>query len=179
MSKVLVIVDMQNDFIDGALANKSAQKIVNTMATFASKWEGTIIFTRDTHSKDYLETQEGKYLPVPHCICYSRGWEINEKIFSSAKQNKKAKIVVMNKETFGSRNSLPTAISTIGKTLPEEIVLCGTCTDICVVSNALILKAAFPEIPVKVIPALCAGLTPAKHKAAIEVMRSCQVEILE
>lgn len=180
MNKVLVVVDMQNDFIDGALANKDAQKIVDKMAKYVSKWDGAIIFTRDTHDTDYLSTMEGKYLPVPHCLGGTQGWEVNEKILNAAKANKKARLIFMDKGTFGAPNSLAIAVRNCAqKQQIDEIVFCGTCTDICVVSNVLGLKSAFSETLIKVVPALCAGLTPAKHKAAIEVMRSCQVEMVE
>jgi nicotinamidase-related amidase len=178
-NKVLVVVDMQNDFIDGALANKDAQKIVTKTAKFVSEWEGVIIFTRYTHYDDYLETMEGKYLPVPHCIENTEGWNVNKKILDAATKNRKARIAYLNKNKFGAPNSL---VAVLRNSYPRgevnEVVFCGTCTDICVVSNVLGVKN-LTDIPVKVIPSLCAGLTPAKHKAAIEVMRSCQVEVLD
>ena len=178
-NKVLVVVDMQNDFIDGALANKDAQKIVNKIAKLVSKWEGMLIFTRDTHYEDYMETLEGKHLPVPHCIENTKGWEVNSAIMEAAGKNKKARIAILNKHAFGAPNSLAAVMRNNCQGAIEEVVFCGTCTDICVVSNVLGLKAIMTETPIKVIPSLCAGLTPAKHKAAIEVMRSCQVEVLD
>ena len=180
MNKVLVVVDMQNDFIDGALANKSAQKIVSKMASFVSSWNGTIVFTRDTHNNDYLNTMEGKYLPVPHCLENTEGWQINKTILDAATKNKKARFIFLNKTAFGAANSLATCIRSVHEEETiDEIVMCGTCTDICVVSNALGIKSILTETPIKVLASLCAGLTPAKHKAALEVMRSCQIEVLD
>lgn len=179
MNKVLVVVDMQNDFIDGALANRNAQKIVTKTAKFVSSWEGVIIFTRDTHYDDYLETMEGKHLPIPHCIENTKGWEVNPTILEAARKNKKARLVFLNKNAFGAANSLATAIRTAysgGEV--DEVIMCGTCTDICVISNALGIKSIMTETPIKVIPSLCAGLSIAKHKAALEVMQSCQIEVL-
>jgi nicotinamidase-related amidase len=177
-NKVLVVVDMQNDFIDGALANPLAQKIVDKVAKYISKFEGLIVFTRDTHQKDYLETREGKHLPVPHCIAMTNGWQINSKIFKAAEDNKKARVIVVNKSTFSAGTSLYVGIKTVFE-YPNEIEVCGTCTDICVVSNALSLIGSFKEARISVLEKLCAGLTKEKHKAAIEVMRSCQIEVVE
>lgn len=180
MNKVLVVVDMQNDFIDGALENKNAQKIVAKTAKFVANWEGVIIFTRDTHYSDYLETMEGKYLPIPHCIENTKGWEVNSTILEAARKNKKARLAFLNKNNFGAPNSLAAAIrNSYPRGEVDEIVFCGTCTDICVVSNALGIKSIITEIPIKVIPSLCAGLTVAKHKAALEVMQSCQIEVTD
>lgn len=178
MKKILIVVDMQNDFIDGALANEAAQAIVDKTARYVSRWEGRIIFTRDTHNAaDYLETAEGKHLPIPHCIEGTPGWNINEKILDAAKKNKKATLSFLNKTTFGTGVSLATTIMTNG--FPEEIQICGTCTDICVVSNALALKSLLSEVPMKLLSSLCAGLTKEKHEAAIEVMKSCQIEVVK
>lgn len=178
MDKVLVVVDMQNDFIDGALANPAAQRIVDKVAEYVSKFEGLIVFTRDTHGKDYLATREGKHLPIPHCFALTEGWKINEKIYSAAKQNHRARILVINKPTFSAGSSLYVTIKTVYE-FPDEIEICGTCTDICVVSNALALVGLFPEAKISVHQNLCAGLTEKKHEAAIEVMRSCQIEVIQ
>ena len=180
MNKVLVVVDMQNDFIDGALANRNAQRIVSKTAKYVSQWEGVIIFTRDTHTDEYLQTMEGKMLPVPHCIEGTHGWEINASILDAARKNKKARLVFMNKTAFGAPNSLATAIrSSYSKGEVDEVIMCGTCTDICVVSNALGIKSILMETPIKVISSLCAGLTISKHKSALDVMQSCQIEVLD
>lgn len=172
----LVVVDMQNDFIDGTLANDAAIAIVDKIADLVSTWEGLIVFTRDTHSSDYLNCQEGQKLPVVHCVKGTYGWQINTKIFEAAINNNKAEVSVIDKPAFGSGTLLYEAI--IKKGVPKEVVFCGTCTDICVVSNALILKSFLTEVPMKVIASCCAGLTEEKHQAALEVMQSCQLEII-
>lgn len=176
-NNVLVAVDMQNDFIDGSLANPLAQAIVKKVAKYVAKFEGLIVFTRDTHNKDYLETREGKHLPVPHCIAQTDGWNINSEIYKAADNNKKARVIIVNKSTFGAGTSLYVGIKTIFEK-PDEIQFCGTCTDICVVSNVLGTIGNFKEAKITVLKDLCAGLTKEKHKAAIEVMQSCQVEVI-
>ncbi len=171
MDKLLIIVDMQNDFIDGALANPAAQAIVAPMAEYIKKFNGDITFTRDTHSQDYLKSQEGKNLPIEHCIRGTDGWNIREELWHVPEHGS---IRVVDKESFGDISQLKTAIDETTK----EILICGTCTDICVVSVALNLKAAFPEMPITCLESLCAGLSPEKHAAAIEVMKSCQVNVI-
>jgi len=187
--KWLVVIDMQNDFIDGALGSKEAQAIVPYVADKIRNFKGKLIFTQDTHfmednsmSPSYENTLEGKLLPVLHCLVDGNGkstWghEINEQILEAAKQNGEWAQTV-GKLTFGSfalaeeikRRSQGYGI--------ESIEVCGLCTDICVVSNALILRATFPNVPMIVDARACAGVTPAKHGAALEVMRSCQIEII-
>ena len=167
--KLLVIVDMQNDFIDGSLSNPAAQAIVPGIVELLKSWNGDIIATRDTHQDNYLKTQEGKNLPIKHCIEYTEGWEINSDILMAMPMSRSS---IVDKPTFGSLGWITCANDY------DEIYLCGTCTDICVVSNALIIKACAPETKVKVFGNLCAGLTKEKHEAALEVMRSCQVEII-
>lgn len=176
-NKVLVVVDMQNDFIDGSLSNKAAQAIVPKIAKYVGKFEGLIVFTRDTHHDDYLKTREGKYLPVPHCIHQTTGWQINDKIYKAASDNKKARVVIVDKTHFSAGNSIVVGIRNIHPEV-NEIELCGTCTDICVVSNALNLSTCFRDAKISVHKNLCAGLTPEKHEAALEVMRSCQIEVV-
>lgn len=180
MSNALVVVDMQNDFIDGALSNSAAQAIVDKIAKLVSKWEGLIVLTRDTHFDDYLETMEGKHLPVPHCLHKTNGWEVHPKIVAAVKNNRKARLVYLDKTSFGASNSLSATFNGhygVG-VAPKEIHFCGTCTDICVISNVLPMKALYQEVPIYVHENLCAGLTPEKHAAAIEVMKSCQVEVI-
>jgi nicotinamidase-related amidase len=126
---------------------------------------------------DYFDSLEGKYLPILHCVQHTSGWEVNEKIMKAAKSNKNATIVMLNKGQFGAGNSLVATIMNTMKPV-EEIHICGTCTDICVVSNALPLKASFSETPIYLHENLCAGLTAEKHAAAVEVMKSCQIEVL-
>lgn len=167
--QVLIVVDMQNDFINGSLANPDAEAIVEPMCEFIKDFKGGIIFTRDTHSINYLNTPEGKKLPVEHCIRETAGWCINDKLLKAARGHE---WTVLDKPTFGSLNW--DSFCNLSKDV--DIYLCGTCTDICVISNALILKATFPEANIYVIPDLCAGLTKEKHEAAISVMNSCQID---
>ena len=171
MDKLLIIIDMQNDFIDGALANPAAQAIVPGIVEFAKNWSGKIGVTYDTHFENYMETQEGKYLPVPHCIANTDGHKLNAQI-DEAIHNRVSYTVT--KPTFGFANW-----GQYGFNIHfDEVVVVGTCTDICVISNVLAIKAAFPELKVTVIENLCAGLSPEKHAAAIEVMKSCQVNVI-
>jgi len=170
--KVLVVIDMQNDFISGSLGSKEAQAIVPAVEKrLAESKDALVIFTRDTHTKDYPHTQEGKYLPVEHCIKGTGGWKIVEPLKPYSKNAK-----ITDKPAFGSLE-LPKIIRKLSGADLQEIELCGVCTDICVVSNALILKAAFPETKISVRAELCAGATPQGHEAALEVMRTCQVEV--
>ena len=172
MRKILVVVDMQNDFIDGSLGTKEAQAIVDNAAAEIANYDPADIFaTRDTHPENYLDTQEGKNLPVVHCVKNTKGWEINEKI---AKALKNAEII--DKPTFGSK-ILAEKIAAIAEKEDIEVTLIGLCTDICVVSNALLIKAYLPETPVRVIASCCAGVTPESHEAALKTMAMCQVKV--
>lgn len=171
MDKLLIIIDMQNDFIDGALANPAAQAIVPGIVRLANSWSGSIGITLDTHPEHYLITQEGAYLPVEHCIINTPGHKLNAEIDAAIKN--RVSYTVM-KPSFGFDNWRSYGLDRHF----DEVVLVGTCTDICVISNALAIKAAFPELKVSVIADLCAGLSPEKHAAAIEVMKSCQVNII-
>lgn len=174
MKKILVVVDMQNDFIDGALGSPEAELIVNNVVKKITEFDGKIFVTLDTHFDNYMETSEGKNLPVPHCIKNTNGWKLNSKV-SEALANKKYEFV--EKITFGSVD-LPSLIKNVIGEDDAEITLVGLCTDICVVSNALILKAMFPEITILVDASCCAGVTPGKHEAALETMRSCQIKVI-
>ena len=176
MDKVLVIVDMQNDFITGSLANDDAVKIVPNIVNLAGAWQGRIIFTRDTHKAGYMNTQEGKYLPVEHCIEDTDGWQIQDDIHAAALNNGNASVSCVNKPAFGAGTLLYHEIMRGGE--PSEVTFVGTCTDICVVSNALILKSFLTETPIKVIGDCCAGLTREKHESALDVMRSCQIDVI-
>ena len=169
MDKVLIVVDMQKDFVDGSLGTPEAQAIVPAVVEKVKNHQGPVIFTRDTHRLNYLDTQEGKNLPVPHCIEGSTGWKIIPELRMYATD-------VINKPTFGS-TALAERLKQ-SETRIESIELIGLCTDICVVSNALLLKAAMPEIPISVDSRCCAGVTPEKHAAALETMRSCQIQVL-
>lgn len=174
MRKILVVVDMQKDFIDGALGTKEAKAIVDRAVKVIESYEARDIFaTRDTHQENYLNTQEGKKLPVVHCVEGTPGWEINEKIAAAIKD-----AVIIDKPTFGSVR-LAEELSKIAAAEETEITLLGLCTDICVVSNALLIKAFLPETPVRVAASCCAGVTPESHEAALATMRMCQIEILD
>ena len=170
MRKLLVVVDMQKDFIDGALGTEEAVKIVGPAAEKIRKVkeQGTdIVFTKDTHHKDYLMTQEGRKLPVPHCVKGTEGWELDGSLKELAKGCR-----ILEKPTFGSME-----LAGIAREKEyEEIELIGLCTDICVISNAMILKAALPEAVVRVDPACCAGVTPESHNNALKAMKACQIE---
>lgn len=168
--KVLIVVDMQKDFIDGALGTNEAVKIVpfvKEKIELYRKNGDTVIFTRDTHEENYMDTMEGKNLPVPHCIRNTEGWEI-----SSELDTKDCKII--NKPTFGS-----TELSEYLKTLRniEQVELIGLCTDICVISNTLLIKAAMPETKICVDSKCCAGVTPESHENALKAMKMCHIEI--
>lgn len=167
--KLLVVVDMQVDFINGALGSSAAEAIVPLVAQKVRGFDGRVIFTRDTHFEDYMQTQEGKKLPVPHCIKDTDGWQICSELAPFVR-------TVVDKITFGSE-ALPQLIKDMGEPL-EEIELCGLCTDICVISNAMILKAAFPEVTIKVDSACCAGVTAESHNTALDAMKAVQIEII-
>ena len=178
--KVLVVIDMQKDFVDGALGSPEAQAIVPNVAAkvkdYAEMEDSLVVYTRDTHFADYADTREGRYLPVPHCIFETEGWEIVPEVL-----NDQAAIAIFDKETFGYSTIAEEISYIVSGELDQEIdsiEVCGLCTDICVVSNALILKANFPNIPFVVDSACCAGVTPEKHEAALEVMRSCQIDVI-
>ena len=164
----LIVVDMQNDFIDGSLGSAMAQAIVPKVVEKAAHFDGKVIFTRDTHGPNYLNTQEGRKLPVKHCIQGTPGWQICEELQPFAAN-------VVDKLSFGSI-SLPRLLAQEGT--PESIELCGLCTDICVVSNALLFKAAMPEAPITVDASCCAGVTPESHRHALETMKMCQIKVV-
>lgn len=172
--KLLVVIDMQNDFIDGALGTPEALAIVpRVVAKIKDYPRGDVFATRDTHPVEYLSTQEGLYLPVEHCIEGTQGWQIRPEIAELIDADH-----IIDKPTFGS-TELGVTISSIASKEDIEVELVGLCTDICVVSNALLLKAMLPEVRISVDPACCAGVTPAKHEAALETMRSCQIQGLD
>ena len=173
MKKLLIVVDMQNDFVDGALGTPEAQAIVPNVVNKIQSWDGDIFCTQDTHSDDYLSTREGKYLPVAHCVEGTDGHKINEKVFEELCKHSRH-MVTLNKYTFGS-TALPEIIRPLGY---DYIEIIGLCTDICVVSNAMILKAHFPEIDIAVDASCCAGVTPESHSAALTTMKMCQINII-
>ena len=171
--KVLVVVDMQNDFIDGALGSAAACEIVEGVDAYVKSFSGRVIFTRDTHPMSYLDSMEGKRLPVPHCIENTHGWQISEKI--SIPEG----ATIINKPTFGAL-SLIDALREIDKEEKiVEIELLGLCTDICVISNAFLVKAAFPELPITVNAKLSRGVSRESHDTALEAMRACHIDIKE
>lgn len=170
MSKVLIVVDMQNDFIDGSLGSIEAQGIVDNVKKKIEIFDGTVIFTQDTHGEDYMSTQEGKKLPVPHCIEDTEGWEIHPELKDLAENR-------ITKPTFGSI-ILPEYICDLIGEEPDEVEIVGLCTDICVISNAMILKASFPEAKIVVDSSCCAGVTPQSHKNALDAMSGVQIEVL-
>lgn len=172
--RFLIVVDMQEDFIYGPLGTKEAREIVPDVVNKVKNFDGTVIFTRDSHRENYLDTQEGKYLPVEHCIAYSDGWDFIEEL---EVLKRKAGWTAYAKNTFGCVNLAVDLRAEHIKQPIEAIELVGVCTDICVVSNALLLKAYLPEVPVCVDESCCAGVTPEKHNAAIEIMKSCQILI--
>ncbi len=167
--RYLIVVDMQVDFITGSLGSKDAKAIVPAVVNKVKNFAGRVIFTRDTHFDNYLQTQEGTKLPVVHCIKDTAGWQICDELKPYVKS-------VVDKETFASMD-LPRIIKDFGENI-EKIELCGLCTDICVISNAMILKAAFPETPVEVDADCCAGVNKERHNTALDAMRAVQIEIL-
>lgn len=172
MNKYLIVVDMQNDFVTGSLGTDEAKSIVSNVVEKVKNFKGKVIFTQDTHEKNYLNTQEGKILPIEHCINKTSGWDIIDPL----------KEIIDNKEysvyTKGSFGSIELAEYIKNKYNSNEIdsvELIGLCTDICVISNALIIKALSPEIPIYLDSSCCAGVTPDKHEAALKTMESCQI----
>lgn len=175
MVRILVVVDMQNDFIDGALGTREAEEIVSKVAQKVveyKKQHDMIMVTRDTHGKDYLNTTEGRHLPVEHCIEGTAGWELTKELSLGAECQ------YYNKETFGSV-ALAEALVKIQKVTPiEEIELIGLCTDICVISNALLIKSFLPEVTITVDAGCCAGVTPESHRNALAAMQMCHIHIV-
>jgi nicotinamidase-related amidase len=165
MKRTLIVVDMQNDFIDMALGTKEAVAIVPKVKQKITEYienGDTVIYTRDTHGNDYLSTPEGKKLPVEHCIKNTRGWEIADGLYVDGCK-------IIDKPNFGWPNWKEETL--------EKVEIIGLCTDICVVSNALIIKASFPNAEISVCASCCAGVTPETHEAALETMKMCQIVI--
>lgn len=175
MKKFLIVVDMQKDFVDGALGTEEAVKIVPFVTEKIKSHDGEIIVTYDTHFENYMDTAEGKKLPVPHCIKGTAGWELDMDV---AKALEGKSYVTIEKLTFGAVD-LPALVRTMAKNEDFSVEIIGLCTDICVVSNALILKAAFPEAEISVDANCCAGVTVDSHKAALLTMQFCQIDIKE
>ncbi len=173
--KYLIVVDVQKDFVDGSLGTQEAQAMLPALLEKVKNFDGEIIFTRDTHPKNYLETQEGKNLPVEHCIRGTAGWQLVPELEEIRKE---LHAETYDKPTFGSMVLAGDMRDAYDAGEVDSIELVGLCTDICVISNALLLKATMPEVEISVDAACCAGVTPEKHEAALEVMRSCQVKVL-
>lgn len=172
--RVLVVIDMQNDFITGSLGTKEAQAIVEKVCRKIQGFDGEVLFTLDTHGPDYLETQEGRLLPVAHCIKGTPGWELEPRVRALCKTTP------IEKPTFGSTGlaDVLQAKHIYGGGL-DEVVFVGLCTDICVVSNALLVKARLPEVPLTVDASCCAGVTPEAHQHALAALRSCLITVEE
>lgn len=174
MKKLLIVVDVQNDFVDGALGSKEAQAIIPNVVKKIKEWDGDIICTLDTHCVNYLETREGKYLPVEHCIEGTDGHNINREVFDALLFCNGSSTNILKKYTFGS-TALPEIIR--GANI-DYVELVGLCTDICVVSNAMLLKANYPELDIAVDASCCAGVTPESHQAALTTMKMCQINVI-
>ena len=174
MKHFLVVVDIQKDFVDGALGTSEAVAIVDNAAAKIDSFDGEIIVTYDTHAENYMHTAEGAKLPVPHCIKGTDGWELDANIASALADKK---FIPVEKPTFGSVE-LPRVIERIADGEDFDVTLIGLCTDICVVSNALLLKANFPEKEITVDASCCAGVTPETHNSALETMKMCQINII-
>lgn len=186
--KIVIIVDAQNDFITGPLGSPEAQAAVPNIVNKLKEYENTetlILFTKDTHYDNYMDTQEGHNLPVPHCINGTPGWSIAKPISSLVDNGifyKYSDEDIINsrilKETFGSIRLAKLIADLAKQHTIEEVIFMGFCTDICVVSNVLLTKAYSPELPITVVANCCAGVTPEKHEAALETMRSCQIKVI-
>lgn len=173
MKQFLIVVDMQKDFVDGALGTPEAQAIVERVADKIRTFEGEIIVTYDTHTEGYMNTNEGSHLPVPHCIKDSEGWQLDAQVATALATRRYASV---EKPTFGSV-ALPRILRDMAGDEDFTVELIGLCTDICVVSNALLLKANFPESEIFVDAACCAGVSPATHQAALSTMACCQIQV--
>lgn len=173
MKKILIVVDLQNDFVDGSLGTPEAQSILPAVVEKIRSYpKGQVLATQDTHGADYLSTQEGRLLPVSHCIKGTKGWEVVPEVAAAL-----GDAAVLEKPVFGSV-ALAERLREMTAKEPISVELVGLCTDICVISNALLIKSFLPEVPITVDSRCCAGVTPERHHAALEVLRSCQVTVL-
>lgn len=179
MNKVLVVVDMQKDFVDGALGSKEAVAIVPKVVEKINGFEGLFAVTHDTHTNGYLDTQEGKNLPVVHCVEQSDGWQLTPPVYDALNNRFNNGVLpqFFYKPTFGSVELADWLLNVNKKTAVDEVVLIGLCTDICVISNAMLIKAFLPEVKVTVDAACCAGVTPESHNNALAAMKMCQINI--
>ncbi len=172
--EILAVIDMQNDFINGSLGTKEAQAVLPKVVEKIKSFPGRVLFTKDTHDENYLHTQEGKLLPIPHCIKGTAGWELHPDIEAVRRETP------IEKNTFGSTGLAQVLKAQhLDKGGPiEKITLVGLCTDVCVISNALLLKAFLPETVIEVDASCCAGVTPKAHECALEAMKACQIQIV-
>ncbi len=174
MKHILIVVDMQKDFVDGALGTKEAAAIVDNVVRKIDNFDGDIFVTYDTHFENYMDTAEGQKLPVPHCVKGTDGWQLHDNVQQALD---KRSYTAIEKLTFGAVD-LPRLIGERYDVADVSIELIGLCTDICVVSNALLLKATYPETPIAVDATCCAGVTPATHAAALTTMTMCQIDVV-
>ena len=172
----LIVIDMQNDFVSGSLGTEDAKKIAERVISKVKNFKGNVIFTLDTHGEDYMETQEGKLLPVRHCIEGSEGWHLIRELDEVQKEKG---FPVYRKNTFVSRKLAEDLYDINSKHPIKSIEIIGLCTDICVVSNALMIKGFLPEVPIKVDSTCCAGVTTERHEAALKTMESCQISVIQ
>ena len=179
---ILIVVDMQNDFVTGALGTPEAQAIVPKVVEKIKSWKGDVLYTRDTHHENYPETQEGKHLPVKHCLQGTWGWQLVDEVDAMIADEQMVEATpIYDKHTFGSYYLMEDLRETLlpqSDTEVNSITLVGLCTDICVISNAILCKTALPEVPVIVDASRCAGVTPESHKNALAAMKMCQIEIV-
>ena len=175
MNKVLVVIDMQNDFITGSVGSVQAQKIVDNVAKRIKDFNGQIVFTRDTHYDNYLDTREGKALPIVHCVEGTQGWELEKSI---KKLQLGGDYPVFDKITFGSKRMVDFLLYLNKLKKVDEVTIIGLCTDICVISNAFLIQAYLPEAAIVIDASCCAGVTEQSHKAALEAMKNCQIKII-
>lgn len=179
--KILVVIDMQNDFITGSLGTPEAEATVPRVVEKIRSWTGGPVYaTQDTHFPNYMETQEGRILPVVHCIQGTEGWKIESSVRAALTEGagRNESVLYLTKATFGSRDLAEVLVQRRKEEPIEEIVLIGLCTDICVISNALVLKAFLPEVPITVDAACCAGVNPDSHRNALDAMRMCQIGVV-
>lgn len=174
MKKILVVVDMQKDFITGSLGTEEAKKIVPNVVKLINEFDGKIYATLDTHYENYLNTLEGKKLPVVHCQIGTDGWFLADEVEEAFA---KKKVTLVEKPTFGSVELID-ILADADEDDEVEFTLCGLCTDICVVTNALLLRAYFPNAVIKVKADCCAGVIPETHEAALKTMQMCQIDII-
>lgn len=174
MKHYLIVVDMQKDFVDGALGTKEAAAMIPDVVKAIEDFDGSIFATLDTHDEDYLATREGRYLPVPHCIRGTEGHALDSRVAAALEAKG---YTSLQKPSFGS-TILPNLLRTQANGEPFDITVLGLCTEICVISNAMILKANFPEMDIRVLSSCCAGVTPQAHSKALDTMRSCQIDII-